>query len=264
MNDDSFERSPYDDTSSNYHKSQKFGSNDPKPTFLSSSSKRNQYSNKSIDRQSAKKTAHGNQKKDKQLRREMRKRCKETPLDQRQNCTKAFQMSFNLTSAAAAAAMRNNKDRRAEMKFFDAQNSNASRLKQANIPPYRNPQYLNTMRSNVDTNDNRRNNDGSDEEALKQQILQRTIRSHHQRRNASNGMHSTSRHDHPHSIETTNLNDSVSADVSANVYKEKIDLNPDLCYKVSGLSYSQQKLCASNTQIMPAISRGARAAIQVI
>lgn len=107
-----------------------------------------------------------------------------------------------------------------------------------------------------------------DEEALKQSILQRTIRSHrrHQRRNASAVINSMSRRDYPYSIGTpiTTINETVSADVAAAAYKEKIDLNPDLCYKITGLSYGQQKLCASNTQIMPAISRGARAAIQVI
>lgn len=46
-------------------------------------------------------------------------------------------------------------------------------------------------------------------------------------------------------------------------YKESVDLNPDLCYNVSGLSYGQQKLCVLHTHIMPAVSRGARAAIQV-
>lgn len=46
-------------------------------------------------------------------------------------------------------------------------------------------------------------------------------------------------------------------------YKENIDLNPELCYQVGGLSYGQQKICALHTSIMPAISRGARAAIQV-
>lgn len=50
---------------------------------------------------------------------------------------------------------------------------------------------------------------------------------------------------------------------NSNIYKEQIDLNPNLCYKVGGLSHGQQKLCAAHTSIMPSISRGARAAIQV-
>lgn len=44
---------------------------------------------------------------------------------------------------------------------------------------------------------------------------------------------------------------------------EKIDLNPKHCYEVSGMSKGQQKLCDQFTSIMPSISRGARAAIQV-
>lgn len=42
-----------------------------------------------------------------------------------------------------------------------------------------------------------------------------------------------------------------------------VNLNPDLCYQVGGLTTGQKKLCVQNTSIMPAISRGARAAIQV-
>uniref|UniRef100_A0AAG5CZH3 Protein Wnt n=1 Tax=Anopheles atroparvus TaxID=41427 RepID=A0AAG5CZH3_ANOAO len=44
--------------------------------------------------------------------------------------------------------------------------------------------------------------------------------------------------------------------------KDIVDLNPDLCYTLGALSSGQQKLCAQHTSIMPAISRGARAAIQ--
>ncbi|XP_044571403.1 protein Wnt-5 isoform X2 [Drosophila ananassae] len=46
------------------------------------------------------------------------------------------------------------------------------------------------------------------------------------------------------------------------VYFEPIDLNPKNCYKVSGLTSNQRKQCIKNTSVMPAISRGARAAIQ--
>lgn len=53
-----------------------------------------------------------------------------------------------------------------------------------------------------------------------------------------------------------------SADVK-NDTMEKIDLNPKHCYEVGGLSRGQQKLCEQYTSIMPSISRGARAAIQV-
>lgn len=45
---------------------------------------------------------------------------------------------------------------------------------------------------------------------------------------------------------------------------EKIDLNPKHCFDVTGMSKGQQKICEQYTSIMPAISRGARAAIQVL
>lgn len=51
--------------------------------------------------------------------------------------------------------------------------------------------------------------------------------------------------------------------VSRNETTEKIDLNSKHCYDVSGMSKGQQKLCEQFTSIMPAISRGARATIQV-
>lgn len=50
---------------------------------------------------------------------------------------------------------------------------------------------------------------------------------------------------------------------SKNQIADKIDINPKHCYEVSGLSKGQQKICEQYTNIMPAISRGARAAIQV-
>lgn len=48
-----------------------------------------------------------------------------------------------------------------------------------------------------------------------------------------------------------------------NQSNERVDLNPKYCYDVNGLSKGQQKICEQYTNIMPAISRGARAAIQV-
>lgn len=50
---------------------------------------------------------------------------------------------------------------------------------------------------------------------------------------------------------------------SKNQTTDKIDLNPKHCYEVKGMSKGQQKICEQYTSIMPAISRGARAAIQV-
>lgn len=54
-----------------------------------------------------------------------------------------------------------------------------------------------------------------------------------------------------------------SHSVGKNQTSEKIDLNPKHCYELSALSKGQQKICEQFTSIMPAISRGARAAIQV-
>lgn len=310
MNDDSFERPPLDDAINYQRQSnspQKFGYNDPKPTFLSSSTKRNQYASVSTEQkqkqkqhhqvqqqqqQQPKKNANANRNKEKQLRREMRKKCKEAPLDQKQNCTKAFQISFNLTSAAAVAAIRNTKtNKNSEHQSINSNsnngndngngnsnteirsNSGLSRLKANYVPPHRSiypplPPPSHSVNTNKRPDEFDSEGGQEDDDALKQSILQRTIRSHrrHQRRNASAVINTMSRRDYPYSIGTpiTTINETVSADVAAASYKEKIDLNPDLCYKITGLSYGQQKLCASNTQIMPAISRGARAAIQVI
>ncbi|XP_017042079.1 protein Wnt-5 [Drosophila ficusphila] len=49
---------------------------------------------------------------------------------------------------------------------------------------------------------------------------------------------------------------------TVSAYSERIDLNPSNCYSVYGLSESQKKQCVKHTSVMPAISRGARAAIQ--
>lgn len=48
-----------------------------------------------------------------------------------------------------------------------------------------------------------------------------------------------------------------------NSYREHTDTNPELCLTVAGLSNGQRKLCAQHTHVMPAISRGARSALQV-
>lgn len=50
---------------------------------------------------------------------------------------------------------------------------------------------------------------------------------------------------------------------SKNFSHDRIDLNPKHCYDVTGMSKGQMKICEQYTSIMPAISRGARAAIQV-
>lgn len=59
------------------------------------------------------------------------------------------------------------------------------------------------------------------------------------------------------------IESSFSSSSSKNHTSEKIDLNSKHCYEVSGMSKGQQKICEQYTSIMPAISRGARAAIQV-
>lgn len=48
-----------------------------------------------------------------------------------------------------------------------------------------------------------------------------------------------------------------------NSYREHTDTNPELCRTVAGLSNGQRKLCVQHTHVMPAISRGARSALQV-
>ncbi|XP_016986792.1 protein Wnt-5 [Drosophila rhopaloa] len=57
-------------------------------------------------------------------------------------------------------------------------------------------------------------------------------------------------------------NDNYNVTTNANAYFERIDLNPSNCYGAYGLSNSQKKQCVKHTSVMPAISRGARAAIQ--
>lgn len=275
MSDDNFQRTEQDDASNyqgmnnrdarehrqlNKKSTDKVAANDSRPTFLSSSMKRDSFVNMGKNNGKSPKNNANRKRNEEQLRRrQMRKKCKEAPIEQRQNCTKAFQISFNLTSASAAAAiMKPNKN--------NENQSNVKAIAKNNKPnyvPYRSKSInLNKMPTNK-TSDSE---GGSiDDDALKQSILQRTIRSHRrqqqQRRNAQ--LNSMSRR---HSIDMTitSANETIGADLAAAVYKEKIDLNPDFCYKVGGLSYGQQKLCATHTQIMPAISRGARAAIQVI
>ncbi|XP_017002439.2 protein Wnt-5 isoform X1 [Drosophila takahashii] len=53
-----------------------------------------------------------------------------------------------------------------------------------------------------------------------------------------------------------------TSSTTSDAYSETIDLNPSNCYSAIGLSSSQKKQCVKHTSVMPAISRGARAAIQ--
>lgn len=122
------------------------------------------------------------------------------------------------------------------------------------------------------------------------QMLSRSKRSHHKRRNIGGGQqgrragnndkftarYSTSYFEHDTVI--TGARDFVvpnadqlgmppvnSSTPSPTVpaYSEPIDLNPDNCYQVDGMTYGQKKQCVLHTSVMPAISRGARATIQV-
>uniref|UniRef100_W8CBG0 Protein Wnt n=1 Tax=Ceratitis capitata TaxID=7213 RepID=W8CBG0_CERCA len=121
------------------------------------------------------------------------------------------------------------------------------------------------------------------------QILSRSIRSHHKRRNIGGGLQGrrtgsndkfaakygatyferdavitggrdfdASNADHV-SISAGNTN---TSNPTVPAYSEPIDLNPDNCYQVDGMTYGQKKQCVLHTSVMPAISRGARAAIQ--
>lgn len=280
MNDDSFERSPdrpsalnsdqfayqgsnrrevhtsYErQTKLNKSNQRKSDNNDSKPTFLNTSTKKPLARRNNVGQTLPKKNRDQNRGEQKQLRRQMRKTCKQLPLDQQENCTRAFELKFNLTSASSRRNGRN-KNKEAPMSSTNEFSLNGSRAK-SNYVPIRPAQLTHAITNQRTTSTN------ADDEALKQSILQRTIRSHHrhQRRNAS--ALATSR-DYIYPIGASASVNETTVEAAAAAYKEQIDLNPDLCYKVGGLSYGQQKLCVSHTQIMPAISRGARAAIQVI
>ncbi|XP_053964140.1 protein Wnt-5 [Anastrepha ludens] len=122
------------------------------------------------------------------------------------------------------------------------------------------------------------------------QVLSRSKRSHHKRRNIGGGLQGrragnndkfaakygpsyferdaivtggrdfvVSNSDQYGGMSSANSN-TTSPTVPA--YSEPIDLNPDNCYHVDGMTYGQKKQCVLHTSVMPAISRGARAAIQ--
>lgn len=244
MNDDSFDRSDLDDYP--VRKKPHRPMNDPKPIFLSSTYNRHRTPNRPNINES--------NLKDKQIRRNMRRKCKKLAPDQRRNCTLAVQRSWKSTVSPAIAINQNTS------RSFHEKELNEAKTMQGLAQPYQNFQYINAMlasSSGQNVMDNRRTSDES-ERALEQQILQRTIRSH-QRRNTSGAMSPLQRAEQS-STTTTTTNGKYA---NSTARSEITHLNPELCYKLNALSHSQQKLCASNTQIMPAISRGARAAIQV-
>ncbi|CAD7077424.1 unnamed protein product [Hermetia illucens] len=99
--------------------------------------------------------------------------------------------------------------------------------------------------------------------------LLRSIRSH-KRRNSGSGVKSSSDLTTYELSSGTNVKNATAPVWNVNggnnsssfTSQEKIDINPNLCYDVDGLTYGQRRLCVLHTNIMPAISRGARAAIQ--
>uniref|UniRef100_A0A1B0AME6 Uncharacterized protein n=1 Tax=Glossina palpalis gambiensis TaxID=67801 RepID=A0A1B0AME6_9MUSC len=123
------------------------------------------------------------------------------------------------------------------------------------------------------------------------QILSRFVRSTHKRRNIGGGLTGRSNEkfaskygtsgaflDRDAALSAANGRDFVLSNAeqfsmlpvnsstpttTVEPYSEPIDLNPDNCYQVEGMTYGQKKQCVLHTSVMPAISRGARAAIQV-
>lgn len=247
----SYERQP----KYNRNNQRKIIDDDTKLTTKKPTGRRNQE-----NRRNSKITQNWQRNDKKQLRRQMRKACKQTPFEQQQNCTKAFELKFNLTSSNNRKNNKNNNNNNKSDTPLLSNGSefspNGSRPKN-NYIPIRNmqPAHVKNQRTKLNNNNN------EDDELLKQSILQRTIRSHHrhQRRNAT-----ISSRDYLYPVGAIMPVNETTAEAAAAAYQEQIDLNPDLCYKVGGLSYGQQKLCVSHTQIMPAVSRGARASIQVI
>lgn len=287
MNDDSFERPINDETSTYQRHRTKITINDPKPAFLSSTMKQAHTNGKQTQ---IKKSMNRNRNGNKQLRREMRKKCKALPVEQRQNCTNQLNSNLNSTpntntntnTNGGRSTLNQTKRNKRINKPIENNNSNRSR------PPYGDMDTIDSMLNipsgySKATNrmpneyiDDQRTND--DDPLNLRTTLQRNVRSNrrHQKRNTTSAsvaistINSSSlrrRQSYANDDLTTiatAMDETITADIAASTYKERTDLNPDLCYKIGGLSYGQQKLCAANTQIMPAISRGARAAIQVI
>lgn len=98
-------------------------------------------------------------------------------------------------------------------------------------------------------------------------LLQRSIRSHKKARNInweSFIFDSGTEYTLPANIDIDNISDLTAANQTVPVYTDDdINLNPENCQKVAGFTYGQRKLCLRHISVMPAISRGARAAIQV-
>lgn len=97
-------------------------------------------------------------------------------------------------------------------------------------------------------------------------LLQRSIRSHKTRNInwESFIFDSGTEYTLPANIDIDNISELTGANQTVHVYTDDdINLNPENCQKVAGFTYGQRKLCLRHISVMPAISRGARAAIQV-
>uniref|UniRef100_T1GEZ6 Uncharacterized protein n=1 Tax=Megaselia scalaris TaxID=36166 RepID=T1GEZ6_MEGSC len=69
----------------------------------------------------------------------------------------------------------------------------------------------------------------------------------------------------PSNIDIDNISELTGGPSNQTVHTytdDDINLNPENCQKVAGFTYGQRKLCLRHISVMPAISRGARAAIQ--
>lgn len=98
-------------------------------------------------------------------------------------------------------------------------------------------------------------------------LLQRSIRSHKTRNInwESFIFDSGTEYTLPANIDIDNISELTgNTNQTVHVYTDDdINLNPENCQKVPGFTYGQRKLCLRHISVMPAISRGARATIQV-
>lgn len=183
----------------------------------------------------------------KMIRQQMRRACKQHGSNRQQkNCTiAAIERKSKKTKTAIRRVGGNDKQSksRSDIREMTSNNSNNS-----NINKRKNVKNNNNMSGRNKTGNaqiNKKNNE------TKMEIKSRTGRSHRRNMESLTYMNLIGGH---------LLNNQSD---NGQEYEDLIDTNPELCYKVTGLTYGQQKLCVQNTKIMPAVSRGARAAIQV-
>lgn len=170
-------------------------------------------------------------------RRKNRKNEKKLKKERKRNKNKIQNMILPTTTAVPLRSMKREQRRRNNFEVSQQKPFNGSQGMISTTPNV--PYIINLNNKGLNTNnDNARK-------------LSRTIRSKINRRRNQNKM----QRDILTPMETVFSN--------KNETNEKINLNPKHCYEVSGMSKGQQKLCDQFTSIMPAISRGARAAIQV-